>query len=139
MPDNIVSEFRRELEKLLNKHSRENGCNTPDFILAGYLVGCLESFDTAVKAREDWYGRSKKGTLHHDPIAYTYGHPVRLYNPCPECGAASIRTCRCMASDSECVSGHKWHICKEHRVIVKGHSDHGSLEQCSCGKAVPRG
>lgn len=50
------TELRRDLATLLNRHSRENGSNTPDMILADYLVGCLENFDRCVKARERWYG-----------------------------------------------------------------------------------
>lgn len=52
-----MSEFKRELEALINRHSMENGSNTPDFILAQYLLGCLEGFNAAVNAREAWYGR----------------------------------------------------------------------------------
>ncbi len=52
--------FRKELEKLVNKHSMESGSDTPDFILADYLVGCLNSYDIALKAREKWYGREKQ-------------------------------------------------------------------------------
>lgn len=37
----------------------ENGSNTPDFILAQYLVNCLLSFNSAVQCREKWYGREK--------------------------------------------------------------------------------
>ena len=55
------TEFRQELESLINKHSMENGSDTPDFILAQYLSGCLENFDKALAARETWYGR-KIGT-----------------------------------------------------------------------------
>jgi hypothetical protein len=51
-----LSEFQRDLTALLNKHSRENGSNTPDFILADYLLGCLSTFDRYVSAREKWYG-----------------------------------------------------------------------------------
>lgn len=50
--------FRTELEKLINRESRENGSDTPDFILADYLQDCLNSWDKAVSAREKWYGRS---------------------------------------------------------------------------------
>lgn len=50
-------DFRKELETLINKHSRENGCDTPDFILAEYLNDCLDSFDKAVVRRETWYSR----------------------------------------------------------------------------------
>ena len=44
--------FRKELEQLINKYSLENKSDTPDFILAAYLVRCLEAYDLAVKARE---------------------------------------------------------------------------------------
>lgn len=44
--------FMSELKHLINKHSKENGSNTADFVLAQYLVHCLEAFDYAVKYRE---------------------------------------------------------------------------------------
>jgi len=46
------SEFRRELEALLNKHSMENGSDTPDVIMADYLIVCLVAFDVASNLRE---------------------------------------------------------------------------------------
>lgn len=54
-----MSNLRSELETLLNSESMENGSNTPDFILAEYLIGCLENFDKTVNARETWYGRNR--------------------------------------------------------------------------------
>lgn len=48
--------FRRELMNVINKHSKENGSNTPDFILAEYLTDCLKAFDKATKYRDNWYG-----------------------------------------------------------------------------------
>ena len=50
--------FRKELESLINRHSKENGSNTPDFILAEYLEDCLNIFDKIVRDREEWYGRN---------------------------------------------------------------------------------
>jgi len=50
--------FKKELERLINKYSKENGSNTPDFILAKFLMGCLKTFDAAVKRRENWYGHT---------------------------------------------------------------------------------
>lgn len=44
-----------DLARLLNKHSRENESNTPDFILAEYMLAALEAFEKASRAREDWY------------------------------------------------------------------------------------
>jgi hypothetical protein len=52
------SEFRKELASLVNRYSLENGCDTPDFVLAGYLTAALEAFDAAVLERERWYGRT---------------------------------------------------------------------------------
>ena len=49
--------FEEELEHLINKHSVESGSNTPDFILAQYLLGCLEVFECAIQQRETWYDR----------------------------------------------------------------------------------
>lgn len=47
--------FRDELCSLINRHSKENGSNTPDFILAEYLTDCLHAFDKAVTRRTQWY------------------------------------------------------------------------------------
>lgn len=49
--------FSAKLQELINSHSIENGSNTPDFILAEYLRGCLDNFDMCVRRREEWYGR----------------------------------------------------------------------------------
>jgi hypothetical protein len=49
--------FRKELEALLNSNCQENGSNTPDFILANYLIMCLDAFDATVNWREKWYSR----------------------------------------------------------------------------------
>lgn len=56
-----VSVFRYELELLINKHSIENGSNTPDFLLAEFLTDCLAAFDKTTNLREKWYGRPTDG------------------------------------------------------------------------------
>lgn len=48
--------FREELEMLLNGYSKENGSNTPDYILAHYIERCLDAFDEATRGRDRWYG-----------------------------------------------------------------------------------
>jgi len=55
------SNFREDLKNLINKYSLENGSDTPDFILAEYLVGCLELFDKGVCRRIEWYSGQLKG------------------------------------------------------------------------------
>lgn len=46
-----------EIRAAINRHSAENYSNTPDFILANYLMDCLAAFDIATIRREGWYGR----------------------------------------------------------------------------------
>lgn len=53
--------FEDELTQLLNRHcKKENGSNTPDFILAAYMRACLDAYDAAVSRRSDWYGSHDK-------------------------------------------------------------------------------
>ncbi len=54
-----MDKLTHELAAVVNRHSAENGSNTPDFILAEYLGGCLAALDRAVNAREKWYGREE--------------------------------------------------------------------------------
>lgn len=50
-----VKSFEAELASLINKYNMENGSNTPDFIIANYLVECLKTFNQAAVWRERWY------------------------------------------------------------------------------------
>jgi hypothetical protein len=52
-----MSNLRKDIEIAINKHSAEGGSDTPDFILAEYLIDCLAAYDKATVARETWYGR----------------------------------------------------------------------------------
>lgn len=49
--------LQNEIACVLNLFSAENGSDTPDFLLAEYLLDCLAAYDKAVKARDKWYGR----------------------------------------------------------------------------------
>ncbi len=51
-----MSKFKKELEELINKHSKENESNTPDFILAKYLRSCLIHANYLIKERDEWWG-----------------------------------------------------------------------------------
>lgn len=59
-PPHMLSDFRKDIEGVINRYSKENGSNTPDFILAQYLTESLSAYDKAVTAREKWYGREPK-------------------------------------------------------------------------------
>ena len=55
----MESLFEKELTELINRYSKENDSDTPDFILARYMNAALENFNAAVNDREQWYGREK--------------------------------------------------------------------------------
>ncbi len=50
--------LENDLAGVLNHYSQENMSNTPDFILAQFLLGCLATWNDTVIRREEWYGRS---------------------------------------------------------------------------------
>lgn len=52
--------FEEELCSLLNRYSKENGSNTPDFILAEFLNKCLGIFGLATLERDRWYGTPRE-------------------------------------------------------------------------------
>ena len=54
----IISPFEKALKDVLNQHSIENASDTPDFILATYLIDCLEAFNKINKRRQQWYGHA---------------------------------------------------------------------------------
>lgn len=67
--------LREELRAVLNRHSAENASDTPDFVLAEYVMSCIGAFDSGVRRREAFYGRgtaafcvcgepSKPGVVH---------------------------------------------------------------------------
>lgn len=49
-----MSDFKKELTNLINRYSKENDSDTPDYILADYLKHCLEAFDKATNTRDRW-------------------------------------------------------------------------------------
>jgi len=48
--------FEKELTSLLNRYNKENGSNTPDFLLSEFLIGCLKTYNKALKKRDKWFG-----------------------------------------------------------------------------------
>lgn len=70
----MSDQFRKDLASIINRHSKENGSDTPDFMLAEYLADCLELFDRSVKAREKWYGRAPQ-------LTPSYEHPAEPERP----------------------------------------------------------
>jgi hypothetical protein len=55
------AELEKAVEHAINCHSRENVSDTPDWILANYMMASLIAFECTVKLREKWYGRKVGG------------------------------------------------------------------------------
>jgi hypothetical protein len=53
----VKNTFEYELETLINRYSKENDSDTPDFILATYVLQCLDAFSNATKRRDQWYSK----------------------------------------------------------------------------------
>lgn len=52
-----MATFLEEMGALINKHGMEGRSNTPDFILAEYMLACLRAFEQASVEREGRYGQ----------------------------------------------------------------------------------
>ena len=46
-------EFVREIAKVVNRYSIENNSDTPDYILAEYMAGCLTVFENTLRNRNE--------------------------------------------------------------------------------------
>jgi len=60
-----------ELAEVLNRHSMENGSNTPDFVLADFLVRSINAFNVGVNMRTQWHGRN-------DAPGHEIANPLRV-------------------------------------------------------------
>lgn len=73
-----MSEFQKELSAAINRCCMENDSNTPDWILAQYLSGCLAVFGVAVQQRENWYGRDPRPSNPFDAKAGPDARPAGI-------------------------------------------------------------
>ena len=81
-----IMSFKKYLEDLINRHSKENESNTPDFILASYINDCLRAFNLAVQQRETWHGRDARPTSTISIKASTPDPEKREGWICTNCG-----------------------------------------------------
>jgi len=51
----MTREFEKELTELINKHSLEGTCgDTPDFILAEFVINSLRAYSIASRRTKNW-------------------------------------------------------------------------------------
>lgn len=55
-----------ELSKLLNKYSQEGYSDTPDYMLAGFMLGCLNVYENTVTRRENFFGRKLSRDINNE-------------------------------------------------------------------------
>ena len=104
------SQLRTDIEHAINRNSAENGSDTPDFILAEYLMLCLDAFDKTLHARSNWYNHHCRiGNCNHleektdciSPDHNVDANHAETKAPCDDCGkptynlhsASGIRLC----------------------------------------------
>lgn len=51
------NDLEAALSAALNRFSAGNQSDTPDWILAQFLLGCLTAWNKGIQQREKWYGR----------------------------------------------------------------------------------
>ena len=61
--------FRKDLEDAINRNSMEEDSDTPDFLLAEYLVNCLSAYERVHRETKRWH----QGCV-------LYGSAVREHN-----------------------------------------------------------
>lgn len=57
-PENAqaLTEFLHDLTNIINRYNQESHSNTPDHLLADYLIECLLNFEKIVNKRDIWWG-----------------------------------------------------------------------------------
>lgn len=53
----MTASLEKRISELLNEFCDENRSNTPDWVLAKFLIGSLEQFHLCTNMREQYYGR----------------------------------------------------------------------------------
>ena len=48
--------FKADLQELINRYSIEQDSNTPDYLLAEYLIKCLDNYASIINGKDNWYG-----------------------------------------------------------------------------------
>lgn len=79
-----IPSFQESLARLINCYSLESGSDTPDFILAEFVVDAIKLFDKTVKKRDEWYGNPQKALPNlrgriaksHEEICQTLGRAL---------------------------------------------------------------
>lgn len=53
--DEKYEQLIKDIAAVVNRHSLENRSDTPDFLLAEYMLGCLTVYENTVSVRKNWF------------------------------------------------------------------------------------
>lgn len=82
--------FARDLARVINCYSVDSVSNTPDHILADYIVGCIRNWNEATRAREQWYAGAESCAKEPQPVVSAEWSEVRT--DAPVGGSQTLRT-----------------------------------------------
>jgi len=54
--ESTAPSLAEDLRRLLNSWSRESNSNSPDHLLATYMLAALRAAEELIRARDSWYG-----------------------------------------------------------------------------------
>lgn len=60
--------LRDEIEAAINRHNAERGSDTPDLILAQFLIRCLEAFNSATNERDEEYSLARQANADREEL-----------------------------------------------------------------------
>lgn len=120
-PEPRQQSLRDRIKDAINRVSAENESDTPDFILADFLMVSLDAFDAAVRTREKWYGRGPKA----EAAATDFPAPLDDLHTTEVIGQA---WCRCDHENDappdalglKCANGGWIVLCEVHRNVATG-------------------
>lgn len=70
--------LKEDIADVINRYSRENRSNTPDFILAEMLSGVLGVFEMGIRSRDKWYGIAPEPGKSKEPGIHVLYTPATL-------------------------------------------------------------
>jgi hypothetical protein len=102
----VAKGLGERIRAALNTVCAENGSNTPDFILAEYLISYLCAYERAVNERERWYGRMPV-EIHVKPRSELLDRVAEQAIRFDRCPLALISHCVLCGEHTESMSLHR--------------------------------
>lgn len=73
------AKFAADLAQLINSNCLENEADVPDFILADYLIDCMDAFHSATRRRQEWFGHKAFSSNHYSDTINVNGAVENMF------------------------------------------------------------